>query len=156
MSYLGVYDSIRRLFSDTSKAKNMGLTSSDFSMNVSGGRCENCQGTGKKKIELTYLPDSYIKCPECQGRRFHDNVLEVKYKGYNINDVLDKPIGEIKKIFDDVESIESILQCMIDIGLDYISLGQMSMNLSGGEAQRIKLAKCLGAKTKREKFICFG
>lgn len=148
ISYLGIYDSIRQLFASTEKAKRTGLVSSDFSMNVSGGRCEKCQGTGKKKIELTYLPDSYVKCPECQGKRFQDDVLEVKYKGYNINDVLDRPIGEIKELFDDVESIRSILQCMIDIGLDYISLGQMSMNLSGGEAQRIKLAKCLGAKTK--------
>lgn len=148
ISYLGINDSVRQLFANTEKAKKMGLTASDFSMNVSGGRCENCQGTGKKKIELTYLPDSYIKCPECQGKRFHDNVLDIKYKGCNINDVLDKPIGEIKELFDDVESIRSILQCMIDIGLDYVSLGQMSMNLSGGEAQRIKLAKCLGAKTK--------
>lgn len=102
----------------------------------------------KEKIELKYLPDSYIKCPECHGRRFHDDVLEIKYKGNNINDVLDKPIGEVKDLFNDVESIRSVLQCMEDIGLEHISLGQMSMNLSGGEAQRIKLAKCLGAKTK--------
>ena len=148
ISYLGIYDSIRQLFANTEKAKNIGLTASDFSMNVSGGRCEECQGTGKKKIELTYLPDSFIKCPECRGKRFHDNVLDVRYKGYTINDILDKSIGEIKELFDDIEAIRSVLQCMVDIGLDYISLGQMSMNLSGGEAQRIKLAKCLGAKTK--------
>lgn len=148
VSYLGIYDTIRQLFAYTEKAKKNGLSSSDFSMNIPGGRCEICQGTGKKKIELTYLPDSYIKCPECQGKRFHNDVLEVKYKGYNINDILDKPIGEIKELFNDIESIQSILQCMIDIGLDYISLGQMSMNLSGGEAQRIKLAKCLGANSK--------
>lgn len=146
VSYLGIYDSIRQIFADIEEAKKSGLTSSDFSMNVLGGRCENCQGTGKKKLELTYLPDSYIKCPECQGKRFHDDVLAIKYKGYNINDILDKPIIEIKGLFDNVESIKSILQCMTDIGLDYISLGQMSMNLSGGEAQRIKLAKSLGAK----------
>ena len=148
ISYLGIYDNIRQLFTNTKDAKKIGLSSSDFSMNISGGRCESCQGTGKKKIELTYLPDSYVKCPECHGRRFHDDVLEIKYKGNNINDVLDKLIGEIKDLFNDVESIRSILQCMEDIGLDYILLGQMSMNLSGGEAQRIKLAKCLGAKTK--------
>ena len=148
VSYLGIYDTIRQLFAHTEKAKKNGLSSSDFSMNIPGGRCEICQGTGKKKIELTYLPDSYTKCPECQGKRFHNDVLEVKYKGYNINDILDKPIGEIKELFNDIESIQSILQCMIDIGLDYISSGQMSMNLSGGEAQRIKLAKCLGANSK--------
>ena len=150
ISYLGIYDSIRFLFASTEKAKAMGLSPSDFSMNVSGGRCDNCQGTGKEKIELTYLPDSYIICPECQGKRFHEDVLKVKYKGLNISDLLDRSIGEIKDLFDDIESIKSVLQCMVDIGLDYISLGQMSMNLSGGEAQRIKLAKYLGVKTKGE------
>ncbi len=150
-SYLGVYDMIRQLLANTEKAKKLKLSPSDFSMNVSGGRCENCQGTGKKRIELTYLPDSYITCPECHGRRFHDDILSVKYKGYNINDILDTPIGEIKDLFGDVESIHSILRCIIDIGLNYISLGQMSMNLSGGEAQRIKLAKYLGIKSKGKK-----
>lgn len=150
LSYLGIYDSIRLLFAGTEKAKEMGLSPSDFSMNVSGGRCDNCQGTGKEKIELTYLPDSYIICPECQGKRFHEDVLKVKYKGLSVSDLLDKSIGEIKDLFDDIESIKSVLQCMVDIGLDYISLGQMSMNLSGGEAQRIKLAKYLGLKTKGE------
>lgn len=147
VSYLGIYDSIRELFANTKEAKELGMTASNFSMNVEGGRCENCQGTGKKKIELTYMPDTYIECPECQGKRFHDDVLSVKYKGNNINDVLDKTISDVKDLFDDIPSVSAILQCMIDIGMGYISLGQMSMNLSGGEAQRIKLAKCLGAKS---------
>lgn len=148
ISYLGIYDTVRQLFANTEEAKNLGLNASDFSMNVVGGRCESCQGTGKKKIELTYLPDSYIKCPECQGKRFHDDILKVEYKGYNINEILDKPINEIQEVFEDVEIISLILQRMVDIGLEYLALGQMSMNLSGGEAQRIKLAKCLGAKNK--------
>ena len=129
------------------EAKKLGLSASEFSMNVEGGRCEYCQGTGKKKIELTYMPDSYIQCPECHGKRFHEKVLSVKYKGVNINDILDYPIDRVIDKFKDVSSVNNILQCMLDIGMGYVSLGQMSMNLSGGEAQRIKLAKCLGVKS---------
>lgn len=147
VSYLGIYDEIRDLFAECLEAKKMGLSSSDFSMNVPGGRCENCQGTGKKKIELTYLPDSYIVCPNCHGNRFHDDVISVKYKGYNINEILDSPISNIISLFVNNLSIFKVLKCMIDIGIGYISLGQMSMNLSGGEAQRIKLVKCLGVKS---------
>ena len=147
VSYLGIYDTIRELFAGTVEAKKLGLAASDFSMNVEGGRCEYCQGTGKKKIELSYMPDSYIECPECHGKRFHEDVLSVKYKDVNINEILNNPINKIIDLFEDVNSVKNILQCMLDIGMGYISLGQMSMNLSGGEAQRIKLAKCLGAKS---------
>lgn len=147
VSYLGVYDTIRELFAGTDGAKQLGLSASHFSMNVEGGRCEHCQGTGRKKIELSYMPDSYIECPACHGKRFHEDVLSVRYKDANINDILDAPINKIVDLFKDVSSIENILKCMLDIGMGYISLGQMSMNLSGGEAQRIKLAKCLGAKS---------
>lgn len=147
VSYLGIYDNIRDLFAGTKEAKKQGLVSSNFSMNVEGGRCECCQGTGKKKIELTYMPDSYIECPECHGNRFKENILSVKYNGLNITQVLDRPIENIIDLFKDNQVILNILQCMIDIGMGYVSLGQMSMNLSGGEAQRIKLAKCLGAKS---------
>lgn len=147
VSYLEIYDSIRNKFSESPKAKELGLTSSDFSMNVDGGRCECCQGTGKKKIELSYMPDTYVVCPECHGKRFHNDVIEVRYRNHNIIDILDKSIGEILPVFEDDITIYSILQCMCDMGLNYLSLGQMSMTLSGGEAQRIKLAKCLGAKS---------
>lgn len=147
VSYLGIYDTIRELFAGTKEAKRLGLSASDFSMNVEGGRCEHCQGTGKKKIELTYMPDSYIQCPGCHGKRFHKDVLSVKYKDANINEILDSPINKVIGLFEDVSSVHNILQCMLDIGMGYISLGQMSMNLSGGEAQRIKLAKCLGVKS---------
>ena len=116
-------------------------------MNVEGGRCECCQGTGKKKIELSYLPETYIECPECHGRRFHENILSIKYNNNNIDDVLNKPIIDVIDVFKDDTSICSYLNCMIEMGMGYISLGQMSMTLSGGEAQRIKLAKCLGAKS---------
>lgn len=147
VSYLGIYDNIRDLFASTKEAKKQGLVASNFSMNVEGGRCECCQGTGKKKIELSYMPDSYIECPECHGKRFQENVLSVTYNGLNITQILDASIENIIGLFEDNQSISNILQCMIDIGMGYISLGQMSMNLSGGEAQRIKLAKCLGAKS---------
>lgn len=142
-SYLGIYDTIRDLFAKTNQSLELGLSASDFSMNVSGGRCECCQGAGKKKIELSYLPETYVLCPECKGRRFHEDVLSVKYNGYSIDDVLRMSINDIMPIFSD-SSIYGTLKCMEEMGLGYIPLGQMSMNLSGGEAQRIKLAKYLG------------
>lgn len=146
ISYLEIYDAVRELFAGTQQAREKKLTASDFSMNVKGGRCECCQGTGRKKIELTYLPDSFIVCPECRGRRFNEDVLSVQYKGCSMNDILDSPITEIMPLFEDNAAIYDKLECMKKIGLGYIKLGQMSMNLSGGEAQRIKLAKALGAK----------
>lgn len=148
VSYLGIYDAIRDIFARLEGAKEKGFVASDFSMNVTGGRCECCQGTGKKMIELSYLPESHIICPECQGKRFHDDVLAVTYKGYSINDILNENIHALLSVFDDDSAINGMLRCMDDIGMGYISLGQMSMNLSGGEAQRIKLAKYLGLNTK--------
>lgn len=148
VSYLGIYDIIRDIYAQTSDAVKMGLSASDFSMNIPGGRCEYCQGTGKKKIELTYLPDSYIICPKCKGKRFDQKVLSVKYKGYFINDILNKDIHSLLPVFEDVKPVYSMLKCVEEIGMGYISLGQMSMNLSGGEAQRIKLAKYLGMNSK--------
>lgn len=147
ISYLEIYDKIRALFSGTPEAINSGLCASDFSMNISGGRCECCQGTGLKKIELNYLPDTFITCPECNGKRFKSEVLNIKYKNMNINDVLDTPISLLMNTFSEEICIYEKLKCMVDIGLGYIKLGQMSMNLSGGEAQRIKLAKALGVKS---------
>ena len=147
VSYLGIYDSIREIFANTQAAKAQGLKDSAFSMNVAGGRCEECQGTGKVKIELRYLPDSYINCPVCKGARFNAEILQIKYNGKNINDVLDAPISEVVEIFKDNEKILKMLACMENIGLGYLSLGQMSMTLSGGEAQRVKLARALGVKS---------
>lgn len=144
ISYLGIYDDIRTLFSKTIAAEEYGLTPADFSMNVKGGRCEECQGTGRKRIELTYLPETYIICPSCGGKRFNSQVLQAEYKGYSINDILESTIEDIINVFIDSATIYNKLHCMIDIGLGYVKLGQMSMNLSGGEAQRIKLAKALG------------
>ena len=147
VSYLGIYDNIRELFANTKEAINQGFTSSYFSMNIAGGRCEECQGTGKVKIELQYLPDSYIKCPVCKGKRFNNEVLKIQYNGKNINDILDTPISDLIPVFEDEDNISQMLNCIEDIGLGYLSLGQISMTLSGGEAQRIKLAKVLGTKS---------
>ena len=115
-----------------------------FSMNVKGGRCECCQGTGIQKIELNYLPSAYITCPKCNGQRYNDEILSVTYQGKTIRDVLEITISEIIVIFRDTKKVYSVLNSMIELGLGYLTLGQMSMNLSGGEAQRIKLAKALG------------
>ncbi len=147
VSYLEIFDEIRNLFSKTSDAKKMKLSPSMFSMNVKGGRCECCQGTGLQRIELNYLPSTYITCPECEGRRFNDEILSVTYQGKNILEVLDSPIDTIIDLFRDNKKVYSVLESMIGLGLGYLTLGQMSMNLSGGEAQRIKLAKALGASS---------
>lgn len=148
VSYLEIYDEIRILFSKTDSAKKGKISASSFSMNVKGGRCECCQGTGLQKIELNYLPSSYITCPECNGKRFLDKILSVTYNGKNIQEVLEAPISDIIEIFKDTNKVYSVLSSMIELGLGYLKLGQMSMNLSGGEAQRIKLAKALGTSSK--------
>lgn len=147
VSYLDIYDEIRTLFSKTDKAKTLKLSASHFSMNVKGGRCECCQGTGLQKIDLNYLPSSYITCPECEGRRFNSDVLSCEYKGKTILDVLETPISDIINIFSSSKKIFMTLTSMIKLGLGYLKLGQMSMNLSGGEAQRIKLAKALSMES---------
>lgn len=154
VSYLGIYDLIRDLYAEEKRSKEFGFCASDFSMNVTGGRCEVCQGTGLKKIELNYLPDFFVACPECEGKRFVDNILSVKFRGYSIGDLLEQPIEVIVDVFHDVDEILAKLTCMIEIGLGYIKLGQRLMNLSGGEAQRIKLAKALGqSKTGKNLYI---
>lgn len=144
VSYLGIYDDIRELFAATDAAHKLKLSASQFSMNLKGGRCEYCQGTGLQKIELNYLPSSYITCPECGGRRFNEIVLSVLYREKTIQDILEEPILDIIDLFKESRKIYPVLKNMMELGLGYLKLGQMSMNLSGGEAQRIKLAKALG------------
>lgn len=147
VSYLEIFDEIRTLFSKTDTAKQMKLGASSFSMNVKGGRCECCQGTGLQKIELNYLPNTYITCPECGGKRFNEHVLFVKYCGKTIQDILETPISDIVDVFVGTKKVYSALNSMIELGLGYLKLGQMSMNLSGGEAQRVKLAKALSSSS---------
>lgn len=144
VSYLEIFDEIRTIFSKTDIAKKTKINASLFSMNIKGGRCECCQGTGLKKIELNYLPSTYITCPDCNGKRFTEEILAVHYKNKTILDILEEPIYDIIDTFLDSKKIYSVLHNMINLGLGYLKLGQMSMNLSGGEAQRIKLAKALG------------
>lgn len=147
VSYLGIYDEIRSLFANTEEAKKMKLNASMFSMNITGGRCELCQGTGLQKIDLNYLPDTYITCPECMGKRFKDDILSIQYMNKNILEILETPIENIIEIFKNEKKIYLVLLNMINLGIGYLKLGQMSMNLSGGEAQRVKLAKALGTLT---------
>lgn len=147
VSYLEIYDEIRALFAKTDIAKRMKMGASWFSMNVKGGRCECCQGTGLQKIELNYLPNSYITCPECGGKRFNEQVLSVKYQGKTIQDILETPIADVIDVFKGTKKVYPTLHSMIELGLGYLKLGQMSMNLSGGESQRVKLAKALSASS---------
>ena len=125
VSYLEIYDEIRSLFAKTEMAKKLKLNASFFSMNVKGGRCECCQGTGLQRIELNYLPSSYIICPECGGKRFNEKILTVKYKNMTIHEVLETPIFELIKVFEETNKIYSVLNSMIDLGLGYLKLGQM-------------------------------
>lgn len=148
VTYLDIFNDIRVLFSETKMAKEKGIRSSDFSFNVEGGRCECCLGTGYKRIEMSYLPDSYILCPECNGDRFKKEICAIQYKNHSITDILKKPINDIDEVFDDKATIKSKLQCMIDMGLGYLALGDMTSKLSGGESQRVKLAKELGRNSK--------
>lgn len=139
-TYTGVFDMIRQLFSQTRQAKTLGYKPGRFSFNVKGGRCEDCQGQGTKKIEMHFLPECYIECESCEGSRYHAETLEILYKGKNIAEVLSLTVEEALEFFDAHPSIKRVLQALKDVGLDYIELGQSSTTLSGGEAQRVKLA----------------
>ena len=139
-TYTGVFDLIRDLFASTPDAKARGYTKGRFSFNVKGGRCEACGGDGIKKIEMHFLPDVYVPCEVCHGQRYNRETLEVKYKGKSIYDVLDMTVEEAVKFFEPVPSVYRKIKTLMDVGLGYIKLGQPSTELSGGEAQRIKLA----------------
>jgi len=143
-TYTGVFDSIRQLFAKTREAKIRGYKPGRFSFNVKGGRCEACQGQGTKRIEMHFLPDVYVTCQECKGARYNRETLEVRYKGRNIADVLAMRIEEALGFFDAFPKIKQLLKALNDVGLSYVELGQSSTTLSGGEAQRVKLASELG------------
>ena len=139
-TYVGVFDDIRELFASTIDAKMNGITKSMFSFNVPGGRCEACYGDGVKRISMNFLPDVYVKCEVCDGKRYNEDVLRILYKGKNIFDVLNMRIEEAYRFFEDIPQINRKLKTLLDVGLGYMTLGQSSVTLSGGEAQRIKLA----------------
>ena len=139
-TYTGVFDQIRDLFASTKDAKERGYKKGRFSFNAKGGRCEACAGAGITKIEMHFLPDVYVPCDVCGGKRYNRETLEVKYKGKSIFDVLDMTVEEAVKFFENVPSIQRKIQTLYDVGLSYIKLGQPSTELSGGEAQRVKLA----------------
>ncbi len=139
-TYTNVFTDIRELFAKTMDAKERGYNSGRFSFNVSGGRCENCSGAGINKIEMFFLPDVYVTCDTCHGKRYNRETLEVKYKGKSISDVLDMTIAESVDFFENIPKIRNKLQTLYDVGLGYIKLGQPATELSGGEAQRVKLA----------------
>ncbi len=143
-TYVGVFDHIRQLYAQTKEAKIRGYKPGRFSFNVRGGRCEACQGQGTKKIEMHFLPDVYITCEECGGKRYNRETLEIKYRGKNIAEILDMRIEEALTFFENFPKIKQLLQALYDVGLGYMSLGQSSTTLSGGEAQRVKLAAELG------------
>lgn len=139
-TYTGVFDDIRDIFAETNEAKLRGYQKGRFSFNVAGGRCESCQGDGVHKIEMHFLPDVYVPCDVCKGKRYNHETLEIKFKGKNISDILEMTVEEALTFFDKIPKIKNKIQTLNDVGLGYIKLGQSSTTLSGGEAQRVKLA----------------
>ena len=146
-TYTGMFTQIRELFTATPEANIRGYKSGRFSFNVPGGRCESCAGDGVKKIEMLFLPDVYVTCEECHGKRYNPDVLEIKYKGKNISEVLEMTIEQAAEFFENIPAIKRRLDVLMDVGLGYIGLGQSATTLSGGEAQRIKLATELSKRS---------
>ena len=146
-TYTGVFDHIRRLFAELPESKMKGFKPGRFSFNIRGGRCEACQGAGQIKIEMFFLPDVYVECEVCHGKRYNRETLDVKYKGKNISDVLNMTVDEAYDFFKNIPPIERKLKLLKDVGLGYITLGQSAVTLSGGEAERIKLSRELSKKS---------
>ena len=140
-TYTGLFTPLRELFAGTQESRSRGYKIGRFSFNVKGGRCEACQGDGVIKVEMHFLPDVYVKCDVCEGHRYNRETLDIKYKGKNIYEVLDMTVEDSLKFFDSIPSIKKKLETLMDVGLGYIKLGQQATTLSGGEAQRVKLAK---------------
>lgn len=145
-TYIGVFTDIRKLYGNMPEAKIRGYQLGRFSFNVAGGRCETCEGAGKKLIEMNFLPDVLVDCEQCMGKRYNRETLEILYKGKSISDVLDMPVEEATEFFKSVPSIYRKLKTLLDVGLGYITLGQQATTLSGGEAQRVKLSEELSKK----------
>ncbi len=145
-TYTGIFTPIRELFSGTQEARSRAYKPGRFSFNVKGGRCEACQGDGVTKVEMHFLPDVYVPCDVCKGKRYNRETLEIKYKGKNIHEVLDMTVEDARAFFDAIPAIAKKLQTLMDVGLSYIRLGQAATTLSGGEAQRVKLSKELSKR----------
>ena len=145
-TYTGIFTPIRELFSGTQEARSRGYKPGRFSFNVKGGRCEACQGDGVIKVEMHFLPDIYVPCDTCKGKRYNRETLEVQYKGKSIHEVLEMTVEDAREFFDPVPSIAKKLQTLMDVGLSYIKLGQAATTLSGGEAQRVKLSRELSKR----------
>lgn len=145
-TYTGIFTPVRELFSGTQEARTRGYKPGRFSFNVKGGRCEACQGDGVVKVEMHFLPDVYVSCDICKGKRYNRETLEVKYKGLNINEVLELTVEDAREFFDAIPAIARKLQTLMDVGLSYIRLGQAATTLSGGEAQRVKLSRELSKR----------
>jgi len=147
-TYTGVFTFIRDLFSQLPESKIRGYKPGRFSFNVKGGRCESCGGDGIIKIEMNFLPDVYVTCEVCKGARYNRETLQIKYKGKNIEDILNMPVEEALKFFENIPSVKKKLTTLCKVGLGYIRLGQQATTLSGGEAQRVKLATELSKAAK--------
>lgn len=154
-TYIGVFDQIRRVFAELREARERGYKPGRFSFNVRGGRCETCEGQGQERIEMTFLPDLYVPCPTCHGRRFNEQTLEIRYRGKNIADVLEMRVEEAMELFENFPAIRRRLSTLRDVGLGYLTLGQPSPTLSGGEAQRTKLAAELGKLSSGKSLYVF-
>jgi excinuclease ABC subunit A len=145
-TYTGVFTAIREIYAMLPESRERGYKAGRFSFNVKGGRCEACQGDGLKRIEMNFLPDVYVTCDVCRGRRYNQETLQVKYKGRSIADLLESTVEEAVDILANIPQIQAKLKTLVDVGLGYIHLGQSSTTLSGGEAQRIKLGKELSKR----------
>jgi excinuclease ABC subunit A len=145
-TYTGVFAQIRDLYAMLPESRERGYKPGRFSFNVSGGRCEACQGEGQRRIEMNFLPDVYVVCEVCNGRRYNHETLSVKYKGYSIADLLETPVSDALQILENIPQVKQKLQTLVDVGLGYVHLGQSAVTLSGGEAQRIKLARELSKR----------
>jgi len=145
-TYTGVFTQIRELYAMLPESRERGYKAGRFSFNVSGGRCEACQGEGQRRIEMNFLPDVYVLCEVCGGKRYNHETLQVRFKEQSIADLLETPIADVLPILEDIPQVRQKLQTLVDVGLGYIQLGQSAVTLSGGEAQRIKLARELSKR----------
>ena len=145
-TYTGIFTPVRDIFAGTQEARSRGYKAGRFSFNVKGGRCEACQGDGVIKVEMHFLADIYVPCDICKGKRYNRETLDIRYKGKNIHEVLDMTVEDAREFFDAIPAVARKLQTLMDVGLSYIKLGQAATTLSGGEAQRVKLAKELSKR----------